>query len=172
MTVNLEEVAKFLQDPKNAKAFQELMGASTSTKKGRGRPKKTVVEDSEAVVDLVQSVAEIPDAEGVEVVDLTKGGRSGASKGKLCRTVAIKTENRKNKFKDNGIESREDYENFDKKVMDVSQLKPKIKKKPIRYKVKCRDCKEIFIVDERPVSFEAGVEGSASYVCDGCIPGR
>lgn len=175
MSIQLKDILEFLQNPDNKEQVEALFGKKeTAQKKGRGRPKKVVASQSvvdEEVEDLTGEAEEVSD--DTEIVDLTKKGNGGSKKkGKLCRRVSINIDNRKNHFKDDGHIFLEDYETFDKKILGNVKGKIRKKKKPTRFKVRCRECKDIFIIDEPPITYEAGVDGSATYVCDSCIPSR
>lgn len=173
MSIDLKDIMEFLQNPDNKSKLDELLKMPVVKK--RGRPKKVQPkQEDEEVVDLsddTETDSEVVD-DNVKIVDLTRGKSGSSKKGKLCRRVAIGTSKRKNKFIDDRHESLEDYELFDKKVLGGVKDKVRRKKKVIKYKVKCRECKDTFIVDEQPFSYEPGQDGSATYVCDSCIPGR
>lgn len=168
MSIDISDVLEFLKDEKNLKQIGELMKASP--KKTKGCPKK--IKQEEGVVDLTQQPEVVEDSDNVEVVDLTKKSGGKGKKGQMCRRVSLNTSRRKNNFKDNTNDYREDYENFDRKAINHNLAKNKKKRKAIRYKVKCRECKETFIIDEPPISFESGPDGAMLYCCDSCIPGR
>lgn len=163
---NMKKMLEMLSNPEIAKKFAEFLNTTPQTpqKKKKGRPKK-----NEDVIDMTSEDTkdDVQVHEDVTVIDLTKNAAK-SSKNKMCRRVAIGKPI--NTFVDNQVDAISDYEQFDKLVK--RQPRKKSTRKPIKLKIRCRECKEIKIVDADIAAIRWDTEDRSNYLCDDCIPGR
>lgn len=164
---NMQKMMEMLANPDIAQQFKDFINNLQMTPKKKGRPKKVKPSIDDDAVDMTEEKEPEPEHSDVTIIDLTKNS-SKKNKNKMCRRVSLGKPT--NVFNDDGVEAFGDYEQFDKLVKRGPRKKSS--RKPMKLKIRCRECKEIKIVDADVAAVRWDAEDASSYICDDCVPGR